>query len=323
MQIQQLHHFLAAVTYGNLGRAATYCNITQPAITRSIQRLEETLGVQLLERSGRGVTPTDAGIVMHEYARQMARDTKLIRQRLAEMSGQSLGEVRVGISANFAHDRLALAFADVIHQCPVPKLTISQDFCGVLVERLAAGELDVVLALIPDNLDEQDFRIRYLFDIPGSVVVGPEHPLCGLSMAPLAELAKYKWIALELETTGYLSRHFGSFDLRAPDVPIRTDSPVLMKELLRASSLVGLAPIRMFRNEVARGELVRLTSELDPLTARGCLIHRKELEHSPQMGEFVETLHTAVLATVPPDPLAFPKRMQTTQKELASLASVR
>ena len=301
MQIQQLHHFLAAVTYGNLGRAAGYCNITQPAITRSIQRLEETLGVQLLERSGRGVTPTEAGKVLHEYARQMARDSKLIRQRLAEMTGQALGEVRVGVSANFAHDRLALAFADVMRRFPVPNLTICQDFCSVLVERLSAGDVDVIVALVPDNLDERDFEIRRVFDIPGGVFVGPGHPLCRHGTVPLSELAKYSWIALETETAGYLSRRFGPFDLRTPEVPVRTDSPVLMKQLLQASQLVGLAPLRMFAAEVAKGELVRLANELDPLTARGCLVHRKDISHSPQMIQFIESFHAAVLSTIPPD----------------------
>lgn len=301
MQIQQLHHFLAAVTYGNLGRAAVYCNITQPAITRSIQRLEETLGVQLLERSGRGVSPTEAGKVLHEYARQMVRDTRVVRQRLDDMSGQALAEVRVGVSANFAHDGLAKAFASVIRKWPDRRISICQDFCSSLIERLSAGEIDVVVALVPDNLDERDFAILHLFDIPGGVFVGAGHPLCSRGTITLAELATYKWIALETETAGYLSRIFGPYDLRAPDVPVRTDSPSLMKQLLGASQLVGLAPARLFAAEVARGDLVRLANELDPLTARGCLVHRKSSDRSPQLAQFIDEFHAAVRSTITPD----------------------
>jgi DNA-binding transcriptional LysR family regulator len=298
MQIQQVHHFLAAVTYGNLGRAAAYCNITQPAITRSIQRLEEVLGIQLLERSGRGVAPTEAGKVMFEYARQLVRDTRLVRQRLADMSGHDLAEIRVGISANFSHEGLATAFAKVMRKWPNRNVSISMDFCSSLIQRLSAGEVDLIVALVPDSLDEQDFEIRHLFDIPGGVVVGPKHPLRNQGTVPLAQLAKYKWIALETETAGYLSRKFGPFDLRAPDVPVRTDSPVLMKQLLLASELVGLAPLRLFADEVASGELVRLANELDPLTARGCLVHRKGSDRSPQLYQFIDEFHAALRTTI-------------------------
>lgn len=304
MQIQQLHHFLAAVTYGSFSRAASHCNITQPAITRSIQRLEDTLGLQLLERTGRGVSPTEAGKVLRDYARQITRDTKLIRQRLADMSAQTLGEVRIGISANFVHDGLAVAIAEMLRKWPGLRLSICHDFCSVLIERLSAGEVDIIIALVPDDLDAQEFVIHEVFDVSGGVYVGPGHPLCRLPSVPLAELARYRWIALDAgtETARYLSRRFGPFDLRTPDVPVRTDSPALMKQLLRVSQLVGLAPARMFAQEAASGEIVKLVNELDPIRVRGSLVHRRSIEHSSPMNQFIQALYAALIASIPAEP---------------------
>lgn len=300
MQIQQLHHFLAAVTYGNLGRAAEFCNITQPAITRSIQRLEETLGVKLLERSGRGVTPTAAGNVLFEYARELARDTRLVRQRLADVSGQALAEVRIGVSANFAHEGLAPALATIIRKSPDRRVSVIQGFYSTLFEKLAAGDLDVVVALLPDDLDERDFTIQHLLDIPGALFVGSTHPLRDRGKVPLCELAKFKWIALGRHDEGYLESRFGPYDLRAPDVPVTTDSTSLMKELLLATPMIGLAPRHAFAAETKLGELVMLDNELDPMSARGCLVRRRNAERSPQLDHLIDELHAAYQAMITP-----------------------
>jgi DNA-binding transcriptional LysR family regulator len=296
MQIQQLHHFLAAVTYGALGRAAEFCNITQPAITRSIQRLESTLGMQLLERTGRGVVPTEAGKVLAEYARQLTRDTRLVRQRMADVSGQALAHVRIGVSANFDHGGLALALRDLLRKYPDRRVKMVQDLHSALFERLAAGELDMVVTLEPTYIDSGEFDVQHLLEVAGALFAGPKHPLRKRRKVSLADLAKYKWVALGPGDEGYLASRFGPYDLRAPDIPVLTDSPQLMKDLLTVTSMIGLAPRRTYCAEVALGELVTLDSELDPMSADGVVVRRKNAGRSPQLDQFIDEFQATYLA---------------------------
>jgi DNA-binding transcriptional LysR family regulator len=298
MQIQQLQHFLAAVTYGNLGRAAEFCHITQPAITRSIQRLEDTLGVQLLERSGRGVTPTEPGKVLAEYARQLVKNNRLVRQRLADISGQPLAQVRIGVSANFAHSGLALALRDIIARHPERRVMISQDLKSTLFERLAAGDLDVAIALGPSPIDEREFEVQHLLEVRGALFAGANHPLRGRQRCDLAQLARYQWIALGPGDEGYLESRFGAYDIRVPEIPVFTDSTLLMKELLVATTMIGLAPKHTFASELKLGELVILDSELDPLSASGVIVRRRNEGRSPQLEEFIDQFHAAYLAMI-------------------------
>jgi DNA-binding transcriptional LysR family regulator len=71
MDLLQLEHFLAVLDEGTFTRAAERVCRTQPAVSQSIKKLEEEVGVLLLTRTSRDVSPTDAGLVLAEYARQM------------------------------------------------------------------------------------------------------------------------------------------------------------------------------------------------------------------------------------------------------------
>lgn len=300
MQLQQLQHFLAAVTYGNLGRAAEFCNVTQPAISRSIQRLEEDLGTPLLERSARGVTPTAAGRVLHDYAREFARETRLVRQRIADISGQALAEVRIGVSANVQHEGLAEAILKVTGESPERKISIVQDYHPALLEKLAGGEIDVLVTMLPEVLDEQEFSYAALRDVPGALFVNASHPLLAGGKASLLDLARYKWVVLGPRDHGYLARRFVPYDIHPPDVQITTNSPLLMKELLLARPMIGIAPRHIFAAESRLGILSTLESELDPIAAQRCIMRRRNANRSPQLDRFVDDFQAAYLAILPP-----------------------
>lgn len=302
MQLQQLQHFLAAVTYGNLGRAAEFCSVTQPAISRSIQRLEETLGTPLLERTARGVTPTAAGSVLYEYARQLARDTRLVRQRVADVSGQALAEVRIGVSANVQHEGLAEVLLKVMGDAPERKLSIVQDFHPQLLEKLAGGEIDALVTMLPEVLDEREFSYAVLRDVPGALFVNATHPLLAGGRASLLHLTRYRWVVLGPRDHGYLARRFGPYDMRPPDVAVTTNSLLLMKELLLARPMIGIAPRHIFAAETRLGNLVALASELDPISAPRCIMRRRNAQRSPQLDRFIDDFQAAYLAVLPPGP---------------------
>ncbi len=102
MEIRQLRYFVAIVDSGSLSRAAALVHIVQPALSQQMTQLEEELGTQLLQRSVKGVTPTDAGQALYRHAQQilkLAGDTKNVVK--ASDAGLS-GRVRLGLPSSIA-----------------------------------------------------------------------------------------------------------------------------------------------------------------------------------------------------------------------------
>ena len=138
---------------------------------------------------------------------------------------------------------------------------------------------------------------------PGSetaLFVGSTHPLLGCGKVSLAELARYKWAALGPDDEGYLARRFGPYDIRAPDVPVKTNSSSVMKDLLLTTPMIGLAPTQLFAAETKLGELVALENELDPLSARGGIVRRKNAGRSPQLDAFIDDITATYQALLSP-----------------------
>ncbi len=102
MDIRQLRYFVAIVDSGSLSRAATLVHIVQPALSQQMSQLEDELGVQLLQRSVKGVAPTDAGLALYRHAQQilkLAQDTKdVVRAAGAELGGR----VKLGLPSSIA-----------------------------------------------------------------------------------------------------------------------------------------------------------------------------------------------------------------------------
>lgn len=89
IQIRQLRYFVGAVQSGSLRAAATKVGVSQPALTRQIHQLEETLGVTLLVRKARGIQPTDAGWVLFEDALDILAGLRSALDRAREETDQA------------------------------------------------------------------------------------------------------------------------------------------------------------------------------------------------------------------------------------------
>lgn len=146
MSLEQLRGFVAVAEEAHFGRAARRLGASQPALSRSIQRLEEELGVALLERSGRGVRLAPAGAAFLGHARELLERVALARS--AALGGASvvaplrLGAVDVGAER-------ALLGSSVVERGgqagAARRLELSRASDARLSERLASGELDAIV----------------------------------------------------------------------------------------------------------------------------------------------------------------------------------
>lgn len=182
MDIEQLRQLDAIERTGTISGAAAQLSISQPALSRSIQRLEMELGQPLIDRSGRHSQLNEAGRIALDYARQILRDERLMREALSAYSRRE----SVLSVATVAPAPLWRLTAQLIERFPQTMLT-SQTLSREEVERaIINGQIDLGISTHPVMLPT--VRYTQLMTESLSVVLPAEHPLASRSTLSAAEL---------------------------------------------------------------------------------------------------------------------------------------
>ena len=150
MRIDDIDALLATVQFSSLNQAAEYLGITQSAITRRLQRLEQTLNVTLLERQTRPLTLTAAGPRVYEQCLSIKRETKKL-YGLLDPEAEPHGILRLGVPQSVAEIALQPALTALRQQFPALRPQVTCGWSGLLQKRLESVELDGVLAMGPEQ----------------------------------------------------------------------------------------------------------------------------------------------------------------------------
>lgn len=99
MELRHLKHFLTVAELKHFHQAALQLNLAQPSLSRSIQKMEELLGVKLLERTSRSVSLTPFGDIVVQHGSNIVRDVELMKREIQSLQGLETGELIIGASA--------------------------------------------------------------------------------------------------------------------------------------------------------------------------------------------------------------------------------
>lgn len=192
MELDQLRHFLKVAEHSNFTRAAEDIALSQPALSRSVGRLEEELGQPLFERQTRSVSLTDAGHLLLERARQillLVDDTKA----LFNDDGKT-GRIRVAsiptIAPYFLPERLKRFHRDF----PEANVVVHEDTTENLLKKLNDGLVDVMIAALP--IEARYLQIEKLFDEELLLVTAKENPLAKRKSIRLHDLESLPFVLL-------------------------------------------------------------------------------------------------------------------------------
>ncbi|HUC69451.1 MAG TPA: LysR family transcriptional regulator [Stellaceae bacterium] len=188
MELHQVRYFVALCRTLNFTRAAAECDVTQPALTRAIQRLEEEVGGPLLfrERNMTQLTPLGRAMVPHLQAMLTAAATA--RRIADEELGRQQTVLRVGLGPAIAAARVADVVGRLVRFCPELSVRFEEAGAPALVEEMLSDMLDC--ALLPDGPDLPDRLHRWKLWEEGCVVVLPGgHPLALRGSLTADELA--------------------------------------------------------------------------------------------------------------------------------------
>ena len=191
MTLVQLRHFLELAGNGSFSKSADKLFLTQPALSRSIQALEEELGQKLLDRVGRKNELTAFGQHILVQARDLvdaANNLKLSGQQL--LSGQT-GQVRLGLGSGPGALLMTPLFQHMATHCPQAHLDIARGSTALLVQALRERQLDALVLDIRSLNPTQDLIVEPLCEMPGAFMCRKGHPLSQARHVTLAMLGAY------------------------------------------------------------------------------------------------------------------------------------
>jgi len=277
----------------HLGRAAAELGISQPAATRLLQELEETLAAPLFERNARGMTPTPAGEVVVRYARQVLNDFGATRRELAALAAGLHGTLRVGSVPSALPPLLAPALARFKAQHARVAVAIEVDTSDVMLQRLARGEVELMLGRLVEGHHDDEHEAVPVLDEPQVAVARAAHPvLSGAEASPpmLRELARWPWV---VQPPG--SPQAGRFMamMREAGVHRRIDitetaSTVATTALLEASDMLAVMPASLAAHYASLGVLRTLPVALPLRVPDIQLVWRRSREFSAPAAAFRE-----------------------------------
>lgn len=150
MNLRALRYFVAIADAGSLTAAATAISIAQPALSRQLRELEADLGVQLLQRSARGVLLTPAGVSLYESAQRMLAEAARIREQLARPHDPSSATVVLGASPTLARVLLPPLFESCQRALAGVRLRAREAFTPELLDWLERGIVDMAIVTNPE-----------------------------------------------------------------------------------------------------------------------------------------------------------------------------
>lgn len=188
-----IHYFIATATEGSLVRAAQSLGLTQPALSKSIKRLEKHLGVTLFNRTPRGSELTEAGRAFYGRVRTLsnAMDDAVMEAR--DLGGGHAGLLRLGITPAVSHFVLSALFPTLTTERPAAHIKVTTAFNHVLLGAIDRKELGLAVCPLPDDLPAE-VEVDELYDDPFSAIMNEDHPLAKRGRLRMDDLIGCQWV---------------------------------------------------------------------------------------------------------------------------------
>lgn len=193
LRLDDIDYFLAVADHGQVRRAAAELGLSQPALTKGLQRLEKELGFPLFERGSRGMTLTPVAEQFRQRTRSLRASLGDAIKEAADLHLGAMGLLRVGVSPLYAERLFVPACLQLHQQRPAARLRLMINLNDALLGALRLGDLDISINAIPRVLPD-DLEAVPLMKDALCMVVRQGHPLLARRRVRLQDLADAHWM---------------------------------------------------------------------------------------------------------------------------------
>lgn len=243
MTLVQLRHLIALAEGGSFSQAAELCFVTQPALSRSIQALEEELGALLFDRVGRQSILTPFGQEVLSRARVLIDEANDLRDSGRQMQAGLAGHIRIGMGSGPGAMLMNPLLMRMATQYPKVKVDISRGSTELLVQALRQRSLDALVIDARSTQPAPDLRVEFLQQMRGAFLCRPGHPLCERAKITFDDLLAYPMASTPLgdEVARVLTERYGPSAHPASFVTLRCEELPSLIHVTRQTDAVLLA----------------------------------------------------------------------------------
>jgi LysR family transcriptional regulator, pca operon transcriptional activator len=257
LKLRQLKAVLAIAEHLNLSKAARALGISQPALTKCLHQVETALGVDIFDRTPRGVLPNTFGVAVLERAQRILAEVDRISDDVGRIKAGDAGIVSVGALPLAAAGLLPVAVARLRKAHPGLDFRITQGTTDQLLAKLSAGEIDVMVGRLYETVARDDFHQEILYKEPLSVMVRAGHALSKRQPITGDDLARHDVVlpSLHQKVGAEIERVLLNAGIALPTA-LRSSDFFFIREIVLSSDLVTILPRGILAGDLSRG-LVR------------------------------------------------------------------
>ena len=295
MNIRAVQYLVTLAEVRHFSRAAERCHVSQPTLSTQIRKLEEELGVQLVERNPRQVMLTAVGEEVVERARTILAEVDAMRAIARRSRDPHSGTVRIGIFPTLAPYLLPHVVPRIRQEFPRLTLRLFEEKTEQVLEMLDQGRLDAGLLALP--ISHEGLHVRELFEEPFLLALPEHHPLCDRQQIQLSDLENQELMLLEdghclreqaLEVCQLTGAH--------EQLDFHATSMETLRQMVAANTGITLMPALAVKPPVAHTDNLVTRPFAKPGPSRKiAMVWRK----STALGDFLEELATLFAAINP------------------------
>jgi DNA-binding transcriptional LysR family regulator len=222
MKLHDLRILMAVAQAGSMNKAAVFLKMTQSAVSRSIAELERTVGVRLLDRTARGVEPTEYGRAMLECGVAVFDDLRQGAKKIEFLTDPAAGEVRIGCHPGLAVSFVPAVVEGVARRYPRIVFHLLVAEAGTLYRELIERNVDLLITREFPPLADERLSFEFLFDDAFVVVAGAQNQWVRRRRIALSELLNEPWALPPPEVAFWSMEAFRSCGLDYPRTTVVT-----------------------------------------------------------------------------------------------------
>lgn len=271
MNLRHLEHWLALADTGSFSRAAEKLHITQSALSRSIQALEDELGGPLVDRIGKRNELTPLGRSVLERARRIVHEAAELKQGAAVLQQGGLGTLRVGLGSGPGAMLMTAWLVYMGKHFPTVHVAVMRGSAELQLQQLRDRHLDALVVDVRRVVPAADLRIGPVYDMPAGFICRAGHPLLSGRAGPIPFQALLDYPIASTPLSDEVARIFVTRYGAAADparmTTLQCEEIASLIDTVRQTDAIYLGIVGAARHELSRGELAEL--EVSPALDAG------------------------------------------------------
>ena len=291
MELRDLEYFAVVAEHGHVGRAAEALGLSQPALSKSLRRLEKAMQAKVVKRTPKGVELTAVGSALRMHVHRLRLSLNDVVHEAADLSQGRAGHLRVGAGAGLGDHFLAAACSAFLMEAPKATLALAVARNAVLLPGLHNGEHDLVVSGIP-HPSYKDLTQERLYEDEFVVYASARHRLARLRRVSLADVAQERWALSAPDDLSWRRVHRVFEDNGLPPLRIafETTSSLIRVQGVALSDLVSFSSRRVLQQAWQHFPLAELRVKELAWTRTVGVSYRKDAYLSPAALRFIEIL---------------------------------